>query len=152
GGKRDDVQFFVRLDETDLRYGLRLGRTAREAGHLFRRHVQEHAEYLFRALCDRGAFAECRFGSDEDPAAAIVPSGPGDLRAWAALKALAAFKVVPAQAPLLQLDELAGDILLTFDRLLPAYLCAVEPEPMSALANRAGLFPSGDDFTETDFC
>src|SRR5262249_58213012 len=37
GLKRDDVQFFVRLDAAGLRYGLRLGPDAREAGPLFRR-------------------------------------------------------------------------------------------------------------------
>src|SRR5205823_7968912 len=59
GGKRDDAQFFVRLDAGGLTYGLRLGREARVAGRLFRRNVQEHAEPLFRALSVRGALTEC---------------------------------------------------------------------------------------------
>jgi uncharacterized protein (DUF2461 family) len=39
GGRREDVQFFVRLDAAGLGYGLRLGRKAREAAHRFRRNV-----------------------------------------------------------------------------------------------------------------
>ncbi len=150
GGKRDDVQFFVRLDAAGVSYGLRLGRTAREAGRLFRRHVQDHAEMLYRALCDSGALAECRFGATEDLAAAVTPAGPGDLRAWAAGKTLVIAKMVPATSPLLASDELVGDILLTFDRLLPAYVCAVEGDPRPGLKRRmAG--PAGPAFTDADF-
>ncbi len=50
-GKRNDVQFFVRLSAAGVGYGLRIGRDARAAAKLFRRNVQEHAELLYRALC-----------------------------------------------------------------------------------------------------
>jgi hypothetical protein len=151
-GKRDDVQFFVRLDAAGLSYGLRLGRAAREAGRLFRRHVQDHAELLYRTLADSGALADCRFGATEDLAAAVTPAGAGDLRAWAAGKSLVAGKALPADAPLLKSDELVGEILLTFDRLLPAYVCAVEADPAASLARRGGVIPAGGCFTEADFC
>src|SRR5205085_12162295 len=86
GGKRDDVQFFVRLDAAGLGYGLRLGRQAREAGRLFRRNVQEHAELLCRALAASGAAAGCVFGGGGSTRPAGPLTGPGDLRAWAAGK------------------------------------------------------------------
>ncbi len=57
---------------------------------------------------------------------------------------------MPAADPLLLDDELAGEILLTFDRLLPAFACAVEDDPLPFLAGRAGV-ASGDRFTDADF-
>jgi 5-methylcytosine-specific restriction protein B len=150
GGKRDDVQFFVRLDARGLQYGLRLGRAAREAGRLFRRNVQEHAELLARALRATGAAAECRFGTVEDGAPATALTGPGDLRAWAAGKELFAARQVPADSPLLAGDDLVGEVLLTFDRLLPAYACAVLADPRPLLERRAGGRP-GSAFGADDF-
>jgi MoxR-like ATPase len=150
-GRRNDAQFFVRLDAAGLSYGVRLGRDARDAGRLFRRNVQEHAELLYRALCASGAFAECRFGHADDLADRVTPSGAGDLRAWAAGKTLVAAKTLPAGHPLLATDELVGDILLTFDRLLPAYTCAAETDPQAALARRAGAGRTGERYTEADF-
>jgi MoxR-like ATPase/uncharacterized protein (DUF2461 family) len=150
-GKRDDAQFFVRLDATGLSYGLRLGRTAREAGRRFRRHVQDHAELVYRALGDSGALAQCRFAVDDDLLKGATPAGPADLRAWAAAKSLAIAKTVPADSPLLACDELVGDILLTFDRLMPAYICAVEDDPQPDLARRAGTLGGAERYTEPDF-
>jgi MoxR-like ATPase/uncharacterized protein (DUF2461 family) len=152
-GKRDDVQFFVRLAADGLSYGLRLGREARAAGRLLRRNVQEHAEPLFRALADAGALCECRFGDEEDPTTTL--SGPDDLRAWATGKSLLAAKSLPPNHALLASDELVGDILLTFDRLLPAYACAVQAEPLAFLngrtteANHAARFSAADFFRAT---
>jgi hypothetical protein len=153
GGKRDDVQFFVRLDAAGLRYGLRLGRQAREAGRLFRRNVQEHAELLSRALSASGAAGACRFGCEDASAtrAAGPLTGPGDLRAWAAGKDLVAERTLPRDAPLLAGDELVGDILLTFDRLLPAYACAVAADPRPLLEQRLGT-AAGPGFSADDFC
>lgn len=150
--RRVEAQFFVHLDAVGLRYGFRLGRAAREAGRLLRHNLQEHAEVLFRSLCDRGAFAECRFGSEDDLVAAVTPGSAGDLRAWAGGRSPVAFKEVAAGHPLLRADELVGDILLTFDRLLPAFVFAIEADPLAAPARRAGVFAAGDAYTETDFC
>jgi hypothetical protein len=150
-GKRHDAQFFVRLDSAGLSCGLRLGREAREAGKLFRRNVQEHAELLHRALLAGGALAECRFGHGEDLAAAVGLTGPGELRGWATGKSLIAGKSIPAGAALLTTDELAGEILLTFDRLLPAYACAVTADPQPLLLRRGGGTPPGGAYSETDF-
>jgi MoxR-like ATPase len=172
------VQFFVRLDAAGLSYGLCLGREAREAGHRFRRQVHEHAELLHRALAESGVLAECHFSTVEALAAAAslgrmersCPTGPADLRAWVASGArrrtaegndvprgpgitaqLVVAKMVSAGSPLLMADELVGDILLTFDRLLPVYACAAEPDPQPILARRARVSPTGDRYTEADF-
>jgi hypothetical protein len=149
-GKRDDVQLFVRLATTGLSYGLRLGREARSAGRLLRRNVQDHAEPLFRALADSGALGDCSFGADDGPGAAL--GGPDDLRAWAAGKSLIAAKSLPPDHPLLASDELVGDILLTFDRLLPAYACAVQAEPLGFLSDRTAGASPASRFDAADFC
>jgi MoxR-like ATPase len=146
--RREDVQFFVRLDAAGVSYGLRLGREARQAGHLFRRNVQEHAEALFRALQETGALGDCRFGDTPDAAPAGLVTGPDDLRHWAASKSLTAGKWLPAAAPLLASDELVGEILLTFDRLLPIYCCAVAADPQPLLQRKAA---GAEHFTESDF-
>jgi hypothetical protein len=119
-------------------YGLRLGREARSAGRQFRHHVQAHAELLFDALKAGGAIDHCKFGHAEDLSDAISPGGPGDLRAWAAGKSLVAAKLLAPTDPLLAREDLIGDIQLTFDRLLPAYACAVADDPLPLLARRAG--------------
>lgn len=124
GGKRDDVQLFVRLDARGVAAGLSLGRRAREAGRLFRRNVQLHAEPLYRALAATDARNRCRFLGDDGQAIEIA--GPADLRKWAAGKALVAERLIRADSPHVRGDDLVGEILLTFDRLLPAYRCAVE--------------------------
>jgi MoxR-like ATPase len=149
-GKRDDVQLFVRLDADGLSYGLRLGREARAAGRLLRRNVQEHAEPLFRALADSGALGDCRFGADDGTSTAL--SGLDDLRGWAAGKSLVAAKSLPPDHPLLASDELVGDILLTFDRLLPAYACAVQAEPLPFLGARTTGDSPALRFGAADFC
>ena len=149
-GKRDDVQFFVRLAADGLSYGLRLGREARPAGRLLRRNVQDHAEPLFRALAESGALGDCRFGSDDDPGTTL--GAADDLRAWAAGKSLVAAKSLPPEHPLLSSDELVGDILLTFDRLLPAYVCAVQVEPLPFLNDRTAGQAWPARYSAADFC
>jgi 5-methylcytosine-specific restriction protein B len=151
GGKRDDVQFFVRLDGAGLSYGLRLGREARAAGRQFRLNVQEHAELLFPALEAGGAFAACRFGHGDNPTGALPVASPGGLRAWAAGKSLVAAKYLDPTDPLLAGDDLVGDVLLTFDRLLPAYACAVEADPRPLLERRAGRTSAGGA-GDAEFC
>ncbi|HZT78927.1 MAG TPA: DUF2461 family protein, partial [Gemmataceae bacterium] len=152
GGKRDDVQFYVRLDAAGLTCGLGLGRAAREAGRLFRRNVREHAEPLHRALQASGALAECRFSNDDGLDRAVHPAAPGDLRAWAAGKKLFAGRAFHPTDPRLRCDDLVGEILLTFDRLLPLYACAVEPDPLPLRAPLSGSTGEGRGFGEADFC
>ncbi len=149
GSKRQDAQLFVRLDAAGLTFGLRLGREARDAGRLFRRNVQGHAELLHRALCASGAVADCQFGHGEGLGAAL--GNAGDLRAWAAGKSLLAGKFVPAGAALLAADELVGEILLTFDRLLPAYVCATTADPVGPLTQRAGGVLATGSYGDDEF-
>lgn len=136
--KRADAQFFVRVAAEGVSYGFHLGRSARDAGKLFRRNIQEHAEAIFRALQVGGVFTDYRFWTADDMTAEVPVRSAADLRAWAVHKTLAIGKHLPPEAPLLRRDELTGDVLLTFDRLLPAFACAAEPDPRPVLTRRAG--------------
>jgi 5-methylcytosine-specific restriction protein B len=149
--KRTEAQFFVRLDAAGLSYGLRLGRAALEAARLLRQNVQEHAVPLCRALVESGGLSACHFGNGDDTAAALTPTRPEDLVAWAAGTAPVAARTIPTSAPLLRNEALVGDILLTFDRLLPLYICAVEPDPLPRLLGRGGVVSEDRGFTEKDF-
>ncbi len=151
GGPREDVQFFVRLDGEGLRYGLRLGRKARGPIQRFRRQVRNHAELLFRALRDRGALSECRFGSADVPGSEGILATPDDLRSWAEGRSFEVSRALAAGAALLPGDELAGEILLTFDRLLPLYACAVEEDAPAFLLRCLGGALPGEPYTADDF-
>jgi uncharacterized protein (DUF2461 family) len=147
GRPRDGVQFFVRVDGGGVRYGVRLGRKARPAARRFRHNLQRHAELLFRVLHERGATAACAFGSDDGDQTQPI-AGAADLREWAAGRSFAAWREQAADAPLLQGDELVGEVLLTFDRLVALYACAVEEDAGPFLAR---CLRGGDDGTEADF-
>ncbi|MDY3551578.1 DUF2461 family protein [Gemmata sp. JC717] len=140
--KRADAQFFVRVADEGVHYGFHLGRSAREAGKQFRRNIQEHADAIFRALHAGNVFAECRFWTDDDLTTEVAVRSAADLRAWAVHKTLAIGKRLPSESPLLRREELTGEILLTFDRLLPAFACAAEGDPRALLSRRAGA-PDG---------
>jgi MoxR-like ATPase len=125
--------------------GLKLGRKARDAGRLFRRNIQQHAEALYQALGATDALARCRFlGEDRQP---IPIESAADLRRWATGKLLVAERLIGHDDPLLRGDDLVGEVLLTFDRLLPAYRCAVEEDPSRALAT-----PRAPTFDAEQFC
>jgi 5-methylcytosine-specific restriction enzyme B len=149
GGRRD-VQLFVRLDAAGLRYGLRIGRKAKDACRRFRAHSDKYGDLFYRTLCDGGALACCRFGRADVADPVCTVAGPDDLRQWATGRSFEIACELPPDAPLLTSDALAGEILLTFDRLLPAYACAVEDDPLPFLASRAGA-DSGHRYSETDF-
>jgi 5-methylcytosine-specific restriction protein B len=149
-GDRAGPQLFVRLDAAGLSYGLRIGREARAAGQTLRRNVQAHAESLVRALAETGALSDCGFGSDDAEAETVT--SPEQLRAWAAGRSLIAARSRTADDPLLTSDELVGDILLTFDRLLPLYACAVQSEPLAFLSDRVSGSGLVSRFNAADFC
>jgi MoxR-like ATPase len=152
GGKRDDVQLFVRLAADGVCYGIRLGREARAAGRQFRQSIRDHAELLFAALSAGEAFAHGRFGHSEDLSDAIIPTGPAELRDWAAGKSPVAGKCLSADDPLLTSDDLVGEIILTYDRLVPAYACAVADDPLPLLNRRAGGQCESDTGRVESFC
>jgi hypothetical protein len=147
GGKRDDVQLFVRLDPSGVAVGLRLGRTARDAGRRFRRNIQQHAEPLFNALAATDARVRCRFVGDDNRPISIESAA--DLRTWAACKTLLAEHFITKDSPLLGNDDLVGEVLLTFDRLLPAYRCAIEESPNLAAYSRPAF--DADRFHEATY-
>jgi 5-methylcytosine-specific restriction protein B len=155
---RDGVQFFVRLDAGGVAYGLRLAPLIGEAASRFRQNVAEHAEPICRLLSEKGALAACALNGVEQEAQASCLTGPDELRRWAGGKSLMVSKFVPAAAPLATAAELAGDILLTFDRLLPLYVCAVEADPRAWLERRPGSPVSqafqlrNHSFSAVDFC
>ncbi|MFO0849116.1 MAG: DUF2461 family protein [Gemmataceae bacterium] len=141
GHMRDDVQLYVRVAAGGVGYGFRLGRRARDAGRRLRATVQEHAELLFAALQATGAVGACEFRAAADGEPVRLKSA-ADLREWAAGKELVAERRLPPDAPLLRTDELVGEVLLTFDRLVPLCAAAVEDAPRPVLARRAGA-PDG---------
>lgn len=136
--KRDDAQFFVRIAPDGMRYGFHLGRSAREAGGQFRRAIQEHGEAVFRALAPGQLIEGCRFWTGDDLATEVPVKSATDLRAWAANKTIAAGVHRPPSDPALRSDELPGEVLLTFDRLVPLFACAAESNPRPLLTRRAG--------------
>jgi uncharacterized protein (DUF2461 family) len=124
GGARAAVQFFLRLDTDGVRYGLRIGRKARDAIRRFRRNVEQHGDLLFLALGQRGTIPACQFSTDDDSSAPHCLAAPADLVAWARGRSAAITRFQPAGAGILESEELVGEILLTFDRLVPLYACA----------------------------
>ena len=145
GGKRHATQFFVRLDAGGVRYGLRLGAATRAARQQLRGRLLGCAEHLQQTLTERGAFEECRLHSSACPQG--QGAAEGDFRRWLAGKELVVARSVPPDAALLAGEDLVGDVLLTFDRLLPLYACATAAD---------GWLPaprpdSGGRFIDADF-
>ncbi|MBX9627422.1 MAG: AAA family ATPase [Gemmataceae bacterium] len=149
--RRADAQFFVRVAPDGVKWGFHLGRSAREAGKQFRRNVQEHAEALFAALAAGRAFDLCRFWAGDDLGEVVRVRTPADLREWAANKTVAVGRGLPPGAEVLRHDELVGEILLTFDRLVPAFACAAEADPLPLLRRRAGSPDSPPAFDRAAF-
>jgi hypothetical protein len=147
---RHDVQLFVRLDAAGLRFGVRVSRKAREAGRRLRRCLHEHADLAFRALRDAGALADCRFGRADGADESRAVADADGLRAWADVRSFEASRALPPERAATAGDELVGDVLLTFDRLLPLFACAASDDPAPFLFRRAGT-AAADRFTDADF-
>jgi 5-methylcytosine-specific restriction protein B len=148
---REHAQFFVRLEREGLRYGLRLGRKARKLLPRFRQQVRHHAELLFRALRDRGALHDCRFGPADTSELECSIATADDLRVWSEGRSFEVSRSLSPEDALLSGDELAGEIVLTFDRLLPLYACAVEEDAHAFLIRCLGGTPAGEPYSESDF-
>jgi MoxR-like ATPase/uncharacterized protein (DUF2461 family) len=148
---REDAQFFVRLDGDGLHYGLRLGRKARKLLPCFREQVRRHAELLFRALRDGGALHDCRFGQADTSDAQRTIATADDIRVWSEGRSFEVSRSLSPENALISGDELAGEIVLTFDRLLPLYACAVEEDAHAFLVRCLGGTLAGEPYSESDF-
>ena len=149
--RRADAQFFVRVAADGVRYGFHLGRTAREAGGQLRRAIQEHGDAVHRALSAGLLLADCRFWAGDDLATEVRVRSAADLRAWAANKTIAAGVHRGPDDPVLRGDDLAGEVLLTFDRLLPLFACSADGDPRPLLARRAGASPEPEPYDPAAF-
>jgi hypothetical protein len=148
-GRRHATQFFVRLDASGVRYGLRLGAANRGDRLRLRGRLAGRAEQLYQALHERGAFEECRLHSSEH-AAGFKPAILDDFRHWLAGKELVVARSLPTDSPLLTGEDLVGDVLLTFDRLVPLYACTIGDEAgLPPLPSAGGS--SRSSYTDADF-
>ncbi len=137
GGKRHDAQLFVRASDTGVSFGFHLGKTARDAGRRFRKAVQEHGELLFHAIRAGGVDGFTFRGAKVHEVRCAA-----SLRAWAAEKELFAERHLPADHPLLRSDDLVGEVLIAFDRLVPLLAAAFDDSPQATLARRGGRTPA----------
>jgi hypothetical protein len=149
--RRAGPQLFVRLDSAGLRYGLRLGRSAGPARDRLRHNASHHAGALFRALGASGALEACRFGPADAPERLRVVEDVEDLARWASGRTAEASRSLIAGDPLLASEDLVGEVLLTFDRLLSAFACAAEADAAGTLAQHAGAPSSAEGYGEADF-
>jgi hypothetical protein len=152
GVRRAGAQLFVRLSPEGLRYGLRLGSSARQARTMLRSAVERHGESLLARLRDNGALAACRFGLADMPQSHCTIDDADGLRAWVSGRTLEASCSRPAGDPLLAGEELLGEIILTFDRLLPLYAAAVEADAGAVFAvERKGSHMTAGEFHQQTF-
>ena len=134
---RASAQLFVRLSPDGLRWGLRLGKSAREHRARLLTNLRVHGTAVWKLLHDNGASEACSFGTTDAPALRPL-SSPDDLLGWAGQRTLEVSTGRPANDNLLSQEQLVGEIVLTFDRLLPLFACAVEADPRAALARLGG--------------
>ena len=138
GSKRADAQFFVRVAADGVRYGFHLGASAKDAGRAFRANLDRHAA----AVAELVPLGEFRFWTSDEFDAEVPVRSAGELRAWASNKAVAVGKSLPPDSSLLRRDELAGEVLLAFDKLVPLFACAAESEPVFVVEPLAALQPA----------
>ena len=148
GGKRHDAQLFVKADAGGVAFGFRLGRTARDAGRRFRKAVQDLGELLYRAVRASGATDGFTFRNESGE---VLIRTPADLREWAVGKELVAEKRFTADHPMLRTDDLVGEVLIAFDRLVPLFAAAVEDDPRAVLTKRAGETAGAPPFDRNSF-
>jgi hypothetical protein len=148
---RKGVQFFVRLDSNRLSYGFRVQHKASQALEHLREQLHQHGDLLYGTLRSSGIFDACRFGTADARTEPRAVTSLADLKTWATSRSLEAARTLSPDDPQLTSDDLVGDILLTFDRLVPLYACCVEADPLPLLLRRTGGVEPQDRFTESDF-
>lgn len=149
--RHEDVQLFVRLAHNGVSYGVRLGRSAGTARQVFRQNLERHGEQVWSALASQG-LDSLAFMNADDFSVGPRPEGADSLRAWAANPAWVVGKVVPADQALLHRDELLGDILLTFARVLPLFACATEADVGPWLQREYPDLRTSGKFGAAEFC
>lgn len=147
----ESVQFFVRVDATGVHFGLQLRPKARTARKQLRQCVQESANELFAALRATDALRQFRFCPQGRGTPAVRLREPADLRTWAIGKALWVERSIPADAETVRGEELVGELMLGFERLLPLVLAATLPNAVPVLRQRWPSEDHGRRFDETAF-
>ena len=107
--------------------------------------MQEHGELLFNAVRAGGTDGFTFRGATTVHAVKAA----ADLRAWATEKELFAERTLPTDHPLVRSDDLAGEILIAFDRLVPLLAAALDDNPQATLARRGGQTPTAPPFDRT---
>jgi uncharacterized protein (DUF2461 family) len=137
GSKRNDAQLFVRVEADGLSFGLHIPAKAKCVLKQFRANAEQHIERLFDLLRQTDMLRHClpalrRKDSLHSAFRAPhsgFPRNALELAGWAMGRNITIARHLPPDSLLLRRDELVGEILMTFERLLPAYACAVESEP-----------------------
>ena len=136
------VQFFVRVDIDGLTWGVEWGTRSRGAIRRFRQRLQEHGDLLAMLLVPR------LDGGEMATADAGVPRPirrEADLRAWAAEPMRAVQRLSMPHEGLWRREEWAGEIILTWGRLLPLFLFAAADDPVAALEKAYPRASTGRD-------
>lgn len=123
--KRDEAQLFVKLSADGVSGGFRFGRAATDCLARFRAAVRDRAGELWRTLRANGAADTLRFANGPDvPNVADAVS----LRAWADAAMPSASVEFGRDDAILRCDELVGELQLIFDRVVPLFAAATEPD------------------------
>jgi 5-methylcytosine-specific restriction enzyme B len=149
GGQRTDAQLFFRVGVEGVRFGMRIGKAGRNALGRLRRNVDGHADLIFRLLRDNGSLAQCRFGPADLWEASSEIASANELATQIPARSFEASRFLAADSALLGSEELVGEVLLTMDRLLPLFACAMEEDAGPFLMRRSGA--PDECFAEADF-
>lgn len=144
--KRQGPQFFVKLDTQGVQFGLRLGLRSRQARREFQAKVEQQGQSLFRALQERGALEHCQLYDNDSWK---QWDNIEELVNWCGQSQAMIGRCIPFDSTLLFDDELVGEIILTFDRVLPLF-AALNASSRSLHSQNRGLF-SVEDFRSVTF-
>lgn len=120
GDRERQPQFFIRLDPTGLRFGLRLGPRAKDARKRLACNLRDQHDSIRESLEASGGLTEVGEWSN------LLP--------WVESKReIEIARALPADSPLLVDDALVGEVVLMFDRLVPLYISSLEDNPQPRL-------------------
>jgi 5-methylcytosine-specific restriction enzyme B len=158
GSMRSDAQLFVRVEADGVSFGLHIPPQAKVVLAQFRKNFEQHVERLFDQLSQSGLLENClpRPGKRESLHSAFrisnspFPRNPLELSGWAMGRSITIARHLPLDSALLRQDDLVGEILMMFERLLPVYACAVETDPSRWLNGQSECLPAVS-FRDEDF-